>query len=90
VGIATTARQFSIPKFWAQFSMNYLVRKFENQLSTPTTQAQDWCVIRQMATMQSLVIGRFSSRIEAEHYRNFMKRIYPHSFFEVIFDAPLD
>jgi Txe/YoeB family toxin of Txe-Axe toxin-antitoxin module len=80
---------FSISKFWAQLSMNYLVRKFENQLSTPTTQAQDWCVIRQMATMQSLVIGRFSSRIEAEHYRNFMKRIYPHSFFEVIFDAPL-
>lgn len=70
--------------------MNYFVRKFENQLSASTTQVWDWCVIRQMPTMQSLIVGRFSSRIEAEHYRSFMKRVYPDSFFEVVFDAPLD
>jgi hypothetical protein len=70
--------------------MNYLVRKFENQISASTTQAGDWCVIRQMPTTQGLIVGRFLSRTEAEHYRSFMKRIYPDSFFEVIFDAPLD
>jgi hypothetical protein len=70
--------------------MNYLIRKFENQISASTTQAGDWCVVRQMPTMQSLIVGRFSSRTEAEHYRNSMKRIYSDSFFEVMFDAPLD
>lgn len=77
-------------EFLASFSMNYFVRKFENQLSASTTQGLDWCVIRQLPSMQSLIVSRFSSRIEAERHCSFMQRIYPNSFFEVMFDAPLE
>ncbi len=58
------------------------------QLSSRDTSEAAWCVIRQLPTLQSIIVARFLSRIEAETYLVFMKRLYPNSFFEIMFDAP--
>lgn len=72
--------------------MNSDFRRFERQRLTafPKGSAADWCVIRQLPTLQSVIVGRFTSRIEAETHRSFMKRLYPSYFFEVMFDVPLE
>lgn len=57
-------------------------------LSSGGSSEAAWCVIRQLPTLQSIVVARFLSRIEAETYLAFMKRLYPNSFFEIMFDAP--
>ncbi|KPQ31285.1 MAG: hypothetical protein HLUCCA11_24065 [Phormidesmis priestleyi Ana] len=72
--------------------MNFDFHRFERQRFTDFSKgrAADWCVIRQLPTLQSLIVGRFTSRIEAETHYSFMKRLYPNYFFEVMFDVPLE
>ncbi|RMF69872.1 MAG: hypothetical protein D6742_01630 [Cyanobacteria bacterium J069] len=70
--------------------MNSFTHRSNDQISVSTREEWDWCVVRQLPTMRSLIVGRFLSRTEAEHCCSFMKRMYPSSFFEVMFDASLD
>lgn len=68
---------------------HYIISPLESiPLSSRDTSEAAWCVIRQLPTLQSVIVARFLSRIEAETYLVFMKRLYPNSFFEIMFDAP--
>lgn len=70
--------------------MDCYIRRIDHGIFDKSVKTCDsWCVIRQLPTLQSIVVGRFSSRIEAENHHRFVKRLYPDSFFEVMFDAPL-
>jgi uncharacterized protein with von Willebrand factor type A (vWA) domain len=53
-------------------------------------QLHPWCVVRCLPNLQSIVIGRFRRRSEAEAHLQLLHRMIPTVTCVIIFDAAID
>ena len=49
-----------------------------------------WCIIRPFPNMQTLIVGRFRRRVDAEGHLRILKQIMPSVPLEIVFDVMPD
>jgi hypothetical protein len=47
---------------------------------------QHWSVVRRLPDFQSIVLAQFSSRTDAKAHLQFLKRVRPNAFYDIVFD----